>query len=125
MVTQENFDMYMETLKEFIDFRSGSKYIKVGYVTINNGVSFFREGDKTVNIANTALKNTDPNSKVPPMTITDTYVYIGDYMFQYNTVYDKSTYFAQSTIDDLRLTKIEDFEVIRKFFKVVTGYEFK
>lgn len=122
MITQESFDMYMESLREFIDFKSGSKYIKVGYVTISNGVSFLREGDKTVSIAYTALK---PNIKVPPMTITDTYVYIGDYMFQYDTVHDKVSYFAQGTIDDLRFTKIEDFDVIRKFFTAVTGYEFK
>lgn len=125
MITQEIFDMYMESLKEFIDFRTGSKYIKPGYVSIYNGTSFLREGNKTITVSFSALKNLDPNVNVQPMTITDTHVYIGDYIFRYDNVFDKVSYFAQGTIDDLRLTKIEDFEILRQFFTKVTGYGFQ
>lgn len=126
MITQEDFDMYMQSLKDYIDIKTDSKYIKVGYLSMHYGVWYSREGDKSINITPTRLNGTNPGLKVPlpQMTITDTYVYIGDYMFQYNTVYDKVTYFAQGTIDDLRLTKVEDFDVIRKFFTAVTGYDF-
>lgn len=125
MITQEIFDMYMESLREFIDFRTGSKYIKPGYVSIINGVSFLREGNSTITVGFSALKNVDPTLKIPPMTITDTHVYIGDYIFRYDNVFDKVSYFAQGTIDDLRFTKIEDFEVLRIFFTKVTGYGFE
>lgn len=93
-----------------------------GYGSMHNGFWFNRTKIDEVSVL--AVSTFHPEITLP-FELNKTHAFFNGDKFQYDMVNDKDSYFAQSTIDDIRMLGVQDFEVLRKFFTKVTGYVFR
>ena len=118
MTEQEQLALILQKIKYYIeDVDSG--FTKHGYGSMHGGFWFNRDKNDKVSVL--AVSTFYPDITLP-MEITRTHVTFNDNTFQYETVRDKDSYFAQSTIDDIRLFEIKDFELLRNLYTKITGY---
>lgn len=118
MTVQDELKVILEKIKYYVeDIENGAT--RRGYGSMHGG--FWYNRDKNDKVSVLAVSTFYPDITLP-MEITRTHVTFNDNTFQYDIVRDKDSYFAQSTIDDIRLFEIEDFELLRKIYTKMTGY---
>jgi len=118
MSEQEELKVILEKIKYYVEDVETSMTQR-GYGSMHGG--FWYNRDKNDNVSVLAVSTFYPDITLP-LIIHRTHVTFNDNCFQYDTVTDKDSYFAQSTIDDIRLFEIEDFELLRKIYTKMTGY---
>lgn len=122
MSPEETRIKILNALQYYID--SGS-FIKNGYSSMHNGIWYSRNS----NVISVCVAISKPGFESEAYSLTiDQKAYASNMNTEwcgYDFVKDKDTYFAGSMMHDYGVFTYEDFDIFRKFYKVVTHHEFR